>query len=171
MNLSEIEQQLANEVFLQTGLVVQNNHSVCETRNRYCNVEGLQIEIEGPRRSFYHFDAGKLHTTIKVGGIMNDIRPRTFRQKKDGTFNFDKICTAIVEELDGIVRRDRKREQERKQSKSAYNSMKELNKKYGEYEWSPLSVNRFNKLEIKLTGDAERMEKILKLLQDNDIQF
>ncbi len=98
MNLSfrEVEQNVANELFLRHNMLLSSNGSVNGT------MIGLEVKEEwgGSSRGFYARPNGKFR--VNVGGYLST-KQTGFRELKKGGFNYDKIADKLVEKYNHQV--------------------------------------------------------------------
>jgi len=157
-----VEQDIADAVFKQSGLVLEGNRLGDE-------YVGLDIDKRSKRvgRHFYS-DRGPMQIVVTVGQFGSE-SPRTFRERQNGTFNINKIVDRLLEiRIGKIVRRKRQRENENSQTNAVEQrrlALSLLGGNRSEYS-NTVEVSRYNQLQSKivLKATAENAEKLAKIL-------
>lgn len=166
LTVQQAEQELANQLFLRYGLVLIHDY-VSDGEDRI--LIGLDFIREssgsGYFRTYYN---GK--TQIRVGRFAKD-RSVGFKEKKDGTHNYEKIADKLAYFFEQELARKRNEERKWLKYEANTNTVDRICEKLG--------VNRFaSGLEVtsgtgmlKFTHNVtpEQAEKLLKFAIENNI--
>jgi len=160
--IQSVKQDIANEVFLQAGLLIDGQR---------IGDEFVGINIVKRKRNFsrsYYSPRGPLKIVVTIGDFSAD-GARTYKERQNGTFNIKKIAESLI-----TIRNNKliQRRRERRTADVRSNAVQQRNLTLSllggdrsEYS-STVEVNRHNYLESKITVIAtpENAEKLAKVL-------
>ena len=159
-----VEQDIANAVFLKSGMILDGDR----LGNEYVGLHVDKRVKQTQTRGRYYSSRGPMKIVVEVGRFGGD-SPRSFKERKNGTFNIAKIVERLIEVHNGkIARRERIRVEDNSRTNAAVMRLLALSLLGGERsEYSQtVSVTRYNMLESKIVVKAtsENAEKLAKVL-------
>lgn len=156
-SFNEVEQNVANELFLRHNMLLGSNGTVEGA------MIGLALEDEWTSGGWMQSRRnGKVRVT--VGGLMST-KKTGFRELKKGGFNYDKIADKLVEKYNGQVA-VMKRRAERENRSQDYDAMiQRAVEKHGVFEYGGTVSKRHSKDYTRLYG----LEVTLKVTTNEQI--
>jgi len=163
LSYSDVEQSVANELFLRHNLLLGKNGTINDT------IIGLEISEEWTNASNWRWARRNGKIRVNVGDYHG--RKVGFRQLKKGGFNYDKIADKLVEKYNEIQARLKRRAERQNRSQDYDVMIQRAVKKHGVYEYGGTVSKRQSKdysrlygLEVKLNVTTnEQIDALLDL--------
>jgi len=160
--VESLEQDIANAVFKESGLVLHKSH-----------LDNYDVGFVINTENLYHGNSYRPYKRNVVTATVNKwnygAKTYTFRMRKNGTFNIAKIVERLTEARSKIIAEHRRAVQNSNSRANAEEQRRSalsiLGGNRSEYS-STVEVTRYNSLSSKITlaANAENAEKLAKIL-------